>query len=369
MKEKIEKILQEGLAKGIFTEVDLSVRSSSSEIFHTSFSRGNFMAEYGKRIFDTASVTKMILTLLVYRLLTVHEMGEFSIDAPVNRFIDISGPHTEELTVYDLVTFHAEFNRFTTQAEMMKKIIRVKNPKAPFRPTEPLKVFPEMLREIKSVGLRGRPGTSFRYGNVHSILLGFVLESAFKKGLEDLIREYLLIPLGLADTSTDPTGKLNRCVKSHYKVQLGRPSDSVAHLSSRLFSRLLGSAGLFSSTSDLLLVLDMVLLGDQHPTCHIRDEFASKLHLPVTPGGKFGQGFGLWSEFIKNLEEFHPDPPADLVFRSGFSGMMCACSRREQKSFVLAANFTHKRRTPQKATDDRRSLHETYARIASCVFA
>jgi CubicO group peptidase (beta-lactamase class C family) len=361
VRERLEKIIQDGFNAGIFTEADLSFRFSAPHASHMSFSKGRIVEVYERRLFDIASVTKMIVTLLVYRLLTIGHNGEFTIDAPVNRFIDISGPHTDDLTIYDLMTFHAEFNKFITPAEMFRKIRRRKG-------LGNLKVFPEMLQQIKSVGLTGRPGVNCRYANVHTILLGLVLESAFGKGLGELIKEHLLAPLGLSDTTADPMGKLHRCVQSHHKVPLGRPSDSVAHFSLRAYSRLLGSAGLFSTTSDLLCILDMALLGDQHPTCYIRDAFAGNLHQPVTEAKNFGQGFGLWSEFLKNLESFHPDPPHDLVFRSGFSGVVCACSKSANTSFAIATNFNHKRRTRAKTKADRRALHKIYARIANCVF-
>lgn len=356
--KKIEVIIRNAYRMRIFTKADLSFSVPGRDPVHMSFSKGILHQVYGHRIFDIASGTKMILALLVYRLLTIGCKKDFTLDAPVNRFIDISGPHTDKLTIYHLLTFHAKFNKFITPAEMRKEINKTKRPD---------QVFKLMLKQIESVGLESPPGLHFNYANIHSILLGRVLENVFEKSLEELMHLYLFAPIGLRNTTVNPAGKLNRFVHSKHDLPLGKISDPVASLSLDLFKRLLGSAGLVSTTRELLHILNVILLDERHPTCPIQSTFAQELHKPVTEKGDFGQGLGLWSEFLKNLEDFHPCPPHDMVFKSGFSGVVCACSKSTNISFAFATNFLYKRRSKKAMSLARRTLHEVYAGIASCI--
>lgn len=371
MKTSLEKVINSGVQQGLFTHADISVRSQASSKQHFNFGMDGVSHQYRPRVFDIASITKMIVTLLVYRLLTLKVHPEFSLDAPVKNFIpDMSGPFVDELTIRHLLTFHARFNRFVTPEEMEQRSNR--NPLS--RP------LMQMLRQIKIVGLEGKPGLKHNYANVHTILLGLVLERFFesrfggacvevsKFRLEGLIGTYLTKPLGLVDTLTDPISRANRCVIAAGGLKLGQVSDPVARLALGQHRRLLGSAGLFSSSRDLVDILDLVILGEKHPDCPISAEFIDLLHVPLLPTSDFGHGFGLWSVFRKNLEEFNPTSPPDGIFKSGYSGCIAMCSREFGVSFALTTNFLHKQRTVEEMRQDRRLLNQLYARVAECVF-
>ena len=374
MKVELEKIiLQEGVRQGLFTVADLSVTRQSSVKEHFNFGLDGVSDSYQPRVFDIASKTKMIVTLLVYRLLTLKVHPEFSLDAPVKNFIpDMSGPFVDELTIRHLLTFHAKFNRFITPEKM--------NQRSKLKPlSRPLM---QMLCQIKKVGLEDKPGLKHNYANVHTIILGLVLESLFEKmekekpekerkhgmKLDELIRTYITSPLGLVDTSTNPIGRSHRCVIAAHGLKLGEVSDPVARLALGQHQRLLGSAGLFSTSKDVLNILDIVMLGENHPVCPISAEFISQLHTPLLPTSNFGQGFGLWSAFRENLETINPTLPPDGIFKSGWSGCIAMCSREFGVAFALTTNFLHKHRTVEEMKRDRGLLNQIYARTAECVF-
>lgn len=363
MKKKLEDIIRCGVHQGLFTVADLSVtyqstyQSSFKE--HFNFGKDGLHSLYKPRVFDIASITKMIMTLLVYRLLTLNSHPEFSLDAPVKKFIpDLSGPFVDELTIRHLLTFHAKFNRFITPEKMNQRSIA--NPLS--RP------LMQMLYQIKKVGLEDKPGLKHNYANVHTILLGLALENAFGKSIEELIKMYITKPLELVDTTTDPISRAHRCVRAAHGLRLGQVSDPVARLALGQHKRLLGSAGLFSSSKDVLDVLDIVMLGDKHPLCPISTEFIELLHVPLLSTSNFGHGFGLWSVFRENLEMINPTLPSDGIFKSGYSGCIAMCSREFGVAFALTTNFLHKQRTVEEMRRDRRFLNYLYAHIAECLF-
>lgn len=363
MKEKLDEIIRCGVQQELFTDVDLSVmyQSTGTSSFkeHFNFSADGLHGLYQPRVFDIASITKMISTLLVYRLLTLNSHPEFSLDAPVKKFVsDLSGPFVDELTIRHLLTFHAKFNRFITP----EGVTRISATHFGGR------VMNHMLNQIKRVGLEGKPGLKHNYANAHTILLGLVLEKVFGSSIEELIKIHITKPLGLVDTTTDPTGRAHRCIQAAYGLRLGQVSDPVARLALGLHKRLLGSAGLFSSSKDVLDILDIVMMGEQHPSCPISREFIELLHVPLLPTSNFGHGFGLWSVFRENLEFYNPTLPPDGIFKSGYSGCIAMCSREFGVAFALTTNFLHKQRTAEEMKRDRRLLNQLYAMIAECVF-
>ncbi len=353
-------LVQDGVNCGLFTEVDISIKPSGQTKQHFSFKSGVLQNTYNARLFDIASITKTFLTMLVYRLLPIGEEKFFSLDTPVHWHLNLDGPFVDELTFRHLLTFHATFNRFITPAEMLDEMTRRNS-------TAKLSVFYEMIQQMETVGLLDRPGVVHKYANIHSILLGRAIENAFGQNLEELLKTHLFKPLGLNDTLTNPISKADRCVIAGHGLNLGEVSDPVARLALRIYSRLLGSAGLFSTTSDMLKLLDVVLMGSQHPDCQIQDVYAESLHLPLVSGSNFGQGFGIWNEFRRNLEHRNPTSSLGGVFKSGWTGCMVMCSRESGVSFALATNFLHKDRSLEEMKHDRRLLNEFYAGIAECV--
>lgn len=363
MKKKLEEIIRCGVHQGLFTVADLSVtyQSTHQSSFkeHFNFGEDGLHSLYQPRVFDIASITKMIATLLVYRLSTLNSHPEFSLDAPVKKFMpDLSGPYVDELTIRHLLTFHAKFNRFITSEEMMQESIANRRSL----------VLVKMLDQIKTVGLEDKPGLKHNYANVHTILLGLVLENVFGKSIEELIKIHITGPLGLVDTMTDPISRAHRCVRSAHGLRLGQVSDPVARLALGQHKRLLGSAGLFSSSKDLGHILDIVMLGEQHPSCPISTEFIELLHTSLLPTSNFGHGFGQWSVFRENLEMINPTLPPDGIFKSGYSGCIAMCSREFGLAFALTTNFLHKQRTVEEMRHDRRFLNQLYALVAECVF-
>jgi CubicO group peptidase (beta-lactamase class C family) len=363
MKNKLEEIIRRGVHQGLFTVADLSVtyQSTAQSSFdeHFNFGVNGLSSSYQPRVYDIASITKMIVTLLVYRLLTLNEQSEFRLDAPVKKLMpDLSGPFVDELTIRHLLTFHAKFKRFVTPDEMMHECMI--NPSS--------RVLPNMLNRIKKVGLEDKPGLKHNYANVHTILLGLILENVFGKSLEELIKMYITSPLGIVDTTTDPISRAHRCIRAAHGLRLGQVSDPVARLALGQHKRLLGSAGLSSTSKDLVHILGLVMLGEQHPSCPISAEFIELLYTPLLPTSNFGHGFGQWSVFRNNLEMINPTLPPDGIFKSGWSGCIAMCSRGFGVAFALTTNFLHKQRTTEEMTQDRRLLNHLYAYIAECVF-
>jgi CubicO group peptidase (beta-lactamase class C family) len=374
MNKRIRRILQSGIDSGLYTTVSFGASIDLKRSFEavTKYPLGTTTSAKQK-VFDIASVTKLFLSILVYRLITIraqfllsesnreraHRIAKFDLNTPIVELTDISGIHTEKLRLRHLLNFHAEFNTFSKPEEILVN-----------------GNIAGMFKEIRSVGLVCPPGEKFAYKNAHSILLGVVLEEVFGSTLEDLMQTHVCKPLGLLHTTANPLGMLCHVVHSGFcpvsknEVQLGQVSDLVARLSYQQ-GRLLGSSGLFSTTCDVLTLLELIINNGSF-VHHERMDFIHPSLIEVlsqseTKDKHFGTGMGLWNNFRKNLEKFNPSPVEDGLFKSGYSGIMTCVSRKKRMAFVCQTNFLHKLRSSEELKADRKKLHEVYASLAQAV--
>ncbi len=380
--DAIDKLLQEGANSGVFTEASVAVRVGDEKRYFSyrvidegkskqeKISSG--CASGGRRLFDIASVTKLLVTLLAFRLAKLPGKAfNFGLDDHVQKHVDFSGPYADRLTIRHLLNFHAELNTFMPKESVVDH-----------------ESLMEMQKQIKSVGLTKEPGSEFRYANWQSILLGEILEQVFKTPLNVLIRSWLLRPLGM--TSTCPAFMLNgqtqNCMKSLHGFDLGTVSDPVAAVANQ-HSKLLGSAGLFSTTEDLLVLVDLILqVGNftAKGTRMIRPEHADpyeflnstdvlSLFTPATPALRFSTGMGIWKNFIDDVVEKISETchmPTQVLrqikggFKRGYGGCMFTVFPEYQVGFVVGTDFLSLKRTPEELKKARILLDRLYARVA-----
>src|SRR5256886_507310 len=159
-----------------------------------------------------ASSTKMITTVAALRLF---EANKLQVMAPIATYLpelkdlkisverrDAAGTVTTELvaparqpTVHDLMTHRAGFTYFFFPPNPLRAkyrelgIDRVDNMNAD-----------EMLQKLATLPLAFPPGTSFEY-SIATDLLGHIIERITKKPLDAALKELVLDPLNMKDTS------------------------------------------------------------------------------------------------------------------------------------------------------------------------
>ncbi|HEY1037236.1 MAG TPA: serine hydrolase domain-containing protein [Candidatus Paceibacterota bacterium] len=259
--------------------------------------------------FDIASITKFFLTIL-YHILR-ERFGKFDNNTLVAPVLGMSGAFTEHLTVGHLLQFCAQF---TAKGYPTKDIVaRSKNG-----------VVNGLTETLTSCGLEKMPGESWTYGNPHSILLGFFLERAMGESLESLMQKHLLDPLDMHRTTVRPVPD-GSVIQSGKETSGGTIHDPTAR-AALSEGRVIGSAGYFSTASDLLNLLGMIHQGGMHGENRIiSGETARTLHAGMLP--IFGNGAGKWNVYRKGLvpEAFMDDL---AIFKLGHTGCIVFVSKR-----------------------------------------
>ncbi len=176
-------------------------------------------------------------------------------------------------------------------------------------------------RVANGVMLTHAPGTRFQYSNLGYALLGQVVERATQRPFQELVRDEILLPLGLDDTGYDKSfvdaGHLARGYRRRRGewVELGFSSPGA-------FSCI---GGLFSSGRDIAHWVQWLssALGDQPDengplsTASRREMQQIATAIPFEPSAAtlarhasryFGYGLGLFCEFDQRLGQFVSHP-------------------------------------------------------------
>lgn len=242
--------------------------------------------------FRTASIAKLAVALLVFRLqtlekLNVEEAIEDFLGYPVRnpRFPD--APITLGMLLShtsSMVDSPAYFASFQGEASLAA-----------------------LLRDPASFGAQA-PGSRFRYSNLAAGTVGSLLEARFGQPLEALAQEFLFVPLGVKATF-DPSALAGKPVANSYRVLpfSSTPAFDGAERvrSARPMDRpypdshyLLASGNLYISAPHLgLLLLPLMGSGVQEEAPFVSPQSLAQLREPrgqwPDPGVPLGHGMGL----------------------------------------------------------------------------
>ena len=279
-------------------------------------------------IFRIFSMTKPITSVAAMML---YEEGHFSLDDPVAKFI----PELSDLKVYDgmgetgmiLVDQHRPISvrHLLTHTSGLSYGLHQDNPID--RMYREAKVndadsnLPEVVEKITRLPLVNQPGTKWRYSNATSVL-GYLVEVVSGQPFDCFMRDRILSPLGMIDTSFFvPEEKLGRLATLYRPSRGGRiaPMDnSLATRYARPHTFFSGGAGLVSTASDYMRFCRMLLNGgvldgerilapktvemmrSDHLTDDLKPYAAGQDMASYTRGCGFGLGFGVVTDIAQH---------------------------------------------------------------------
>lgn len=231
--------------------------------------------------FRIASVTKAFTAVLVLRLV---EEGRLNLDTPIQTYL----PH-----------FAGEGGDRITIRQLLNHTSGLPNPDAgiksyPWARAQGLDHYQRAFSSEALVArwvrgpLRDEPGKSYEYNNADYVVLGRIIEETLKKPFETVLRERLLVPLGLRDSGLLRDRRIVKNLASTYF----RP-DGVRDLHEEMpvNGENWGAAGsMYSTAADLLRFSDALFGG--------RLLKPASLKAMLTPG-KDDYGFGVWVYSVK----------------------------------------------------------------------
>jgi serine-type D-Ala-D-Ala carboxypeptidase/endopeptidase len=201
-------------------------------------------------IFEIGSVTKLFTATL---LADMTLEGLVSLDDPVACHlpagvrVPVRPGALREMTLADLASHTSGLPRLPPG--MLRSALR--------RPRNPYAALTveDLERGLGSMRLRHAPGGRPSYSNLGAGLLGHVLALRAGRSFEDLVRQRICEPLGLADTAIAPApGARDRLAQGH--ARRGRPVPAWD------LPAIAGAGALRSTAPDLLRLLELHLQDD-----------------------------------------------------------------------------------------------------------
>ena len=143
--------------------------------------------------FRVGSSTKPIMATLV---LLLAEDGLLGLDDPLSRWVP-DYPAWKDITVRQVLGMRSGIPDYLLSQAFWLAVIA--DPRKPLAPAD-------LLKGVAGEPLNFAPGSQCEYSNSNYVLAGLVVEAATGKKAEDLIRDRIVVPLGLDHTYLDVAG-------------------------------------------------------------------------------------------------------------------------------------------------------------------
>lgn len=139
--------------------------------------------------FRLGSITKQFTSMLIMQMV---QAGKIDLSAPMTRYLPYYRKDTgDQVTIHQLLNHTSGIPSYTGFPGFFKDKSR-----DPYNPDD-------FIKEYCSGDLEFTPGSKFRYNNSGYFILGAIIEKVAAKPYEEVLKEKILIPLGMKDTGYD----------------------------------------------------------------------------------------------------------------------------------------------------------------------
>lgn len=222
------------------------------------------------------SVTKTFTGTLVLQLA---QQGKLGLDDPINTYV-AGVPNGKDVTLRMLLNMTSGLASYTTDQHFTDQLFA--DPRKAWTPDQLLAVglaLPPLFA----------PGEKFNYSNTNTILLGKVIEKVTGQPYADVLRDRILVPLGLTQTSMPAATDTLPAPHASGSTLQGTPDSSTTPVDTTDWNPTWAwTAGQMVSTADDLLVYGRALGTGQG----LLDTKAQVERLSSIPG-KAGYGLGV----------------------------------------------------------------------------
>ena len=259
-------------------------------------------------LYDMASLTKVICTTTI--ILKLVEQNKIEIDQPLNRYLsDFKDPH---VTIRELLTHTSDINPYIPNRDKLNQ--------------------EELRQALLALSSGPRRGEVVVYTDTGTILLGFLIEFFFKKPVQQVFKEEVLIPLEMNDSgfSFEDTSSI---APTEVTKTRGVIKGTVHDPKAFVLGKHCGSAGLFSSVRDTLKFIYMILnKGKYDEKCLLKEETVLNLLISYTQQGLKPRSLG-W--------DLIPYQEKQILYHTGYTGTFIIIDILAEEAFVFLSNRVH----------------------------
>ena len=191
---KIEAAVDRAMENGQIPGVAIGIVKDGELAYANGFGLADIAGDTpvsSQTLFQIASVSK---TLVAVAILQLAEQGLVDLDAPVTEYLPyftLTEPESRDITIRQLLTHTAGMPDVANWiAEVRDQELR----------TDEM-ALEEYIRSLNDESLQILPGESFMYSSIGYDVLGDVIAKASGQSFEEYMRDSVLIPLGMKNSS------------------------------------------------------------------------------------------------------------------------------------------------------------------------
>lgn len=378
--DKVDSIALDGIAKKAYPGCQIVALKDGVVFYNKAFGNHTYLTNnpvLKTDLYDIASITKIAATTI--SLMKLYEQGDFDIDWKLSDYLPyLKKSNKGEVIIRDILTHQARFQAWIPYYQFTLKDKEVNDSiyqssiseEFPIRVAENLYIRNDYKYQIFDSILLSplREKNDYKYSDLGFYLLAAAIENINNQPINKYVKTNFYEPLGLSNISYLPRKKysLSRIVPTEedqdFRKQLihGDVHDPGA----AMLGGVSGHAGLFSSATDLAVIMQMLVQGGTYGGRKYLDtETIKKFTKCQFPLNENRRGLG----FDKPLLEFEEDgavclsASADSYGHSGFTGTYAWADPQSNLVYVFLSNRVHPTASNSKIMElnIRTEIHET----------
>jgi len=202
--------------------------------------------------FFIGSNSKQFTAALIFRLA---DQGLVDIAGPISDYLPYFRRDLGNIiTLHHLLTHTSGIYNYTDNPDLIKP--------------ETFRGFtvPEIIQEISRPELEFEPGSSFKYSNSNYFILGGIIEEVLGQPFHSVLKDWLLDPLGLAETGYFQGDEdLGIFAKNYFVGESGAGSRSLTELPLHRPELLFSTGNIYTSLTDMNRWIDLLVSGKVIP--------------------------------------------------------------------------------------------------------
>lgn len=340
---RVDAIIEEAIRDSAFPCAQVAIMKDGILAYEKAF--GTYTYDSASReidggtLFDLASTTKVFATTAA--VMKLYDQKKLSLDDSVSRFFP-------------------QFSEGSKRAVTIRHLLLHTSGLPPFRKLYETCTTPEQtLDSILTTSLVAAPGDSTIYSDLGMIVLGKILEKITGMPLSNFVSQEFYQPLGMNTTVFTPSKAFAATIAPTEVDSIWRKTlvrGSVHDETAALLGGVAGSAGLFSTVSDLAIFMQMMMnKGTYGGRRYLSDSTVAKFTRRESPQSK--RAFG-W-----DLKSLRGSSAGDLFSltsfgHTGFTGTSVWADPQRNLCVIFLTNRVYPSRTNTKIAKVRPALHD-----------
>ncbi len=355
---QIDNIANDLIAAGAAPSCQILVARNGKVVYHKAFGYKTYEKTEPATLddlYDLASITKVAATTV--SLMHLADAGKFDINQKMSTYLPLlRGSNKENLLLKNILIHEAGLKDWI--AFYKETLDKSGKPSTKYYSTTQSDGFftpvanhlfmrndyvDSMKRQIVLSPLR--ENTQYKYSDLGMILMADVIRNITGKTLDQYATEHFYRPLGMSQTLFNPTTRFSESqIAPTERDTYFRHADvrgSVHDMGAAMLGGVSGHAGLFSTTSDLVKLCQMLLNGGTYDGMRLLEANTVKMWTQRFGGStRRGLGWDMKETGAGKTENMSPYASLNTFGHTGFTGNAAYIDPDKQLIYIFLSNRT-----------------------------